>query len=143
MSTKTAPRSLIGATKVRSMTPAETKLLIQCTHIENTDRRDPLTVDGSKIGFIFQVIQKRAQFHGVKMTAGLMLWIASLSNSPGSAILWLYSVHCMDKKDGTASLADWATAFPHIPTEEAMSEVWDAQKDGGANRVDDPAVWKL
>lgn len=143
MTDKTTPRSLIGATATRPMSAAETQLLIKCTRIENTDRRDPLTVDATQMGFVFQVMQKRAQAHGIKMTAGLMLWLATLSSSPGIVVLWLYTVHRMDKKGDVASLTDWATAFPHLPTEDAMREVWDAQKVGSGNMLDDPEVWKL
>lgn len=90
-----------------------------------------------------QLITKRAEYHGLKMTGCATLLIARLSQGvPGRAVQFLHALAANSTADQLVSVEDFCMMFPMgIPDEAGFSAAWDEQKDGGANRIDNPANW--
>lgn len=81
----------------------------------------------------------------LKISRGLALIIVLLSDSPGKIVLWSWTLHNMRNADkSTVSLKDWTYKFANgVPTEDAYSKTWDAQKHQGQNLLDFSSTWVL
>ncbi len=81
----------------------------------------------------------------VKLTLGLLCFIASLSGVPGQIVQWAWELKRLSVQANgkLLTIMDWALAFPTgIPTEEGYLKAWEAQKIGGQNLLDTQEVWE-
>lgn len=107
--------------------------------------KDPKNVESS---FLYNVIEKRIEVQFTfKMEPSAMMWLATISGTPGLAIMYLwyiqYIVHKNDymKKNVVSLDLLCKYAFPMgILSEESNSRIWNKQKfnynDRGSNMVD-------
>ena len=109
------------------------------THIEGEDG----------LGHIGRILLQRLEWtRSVKITIRCAVLIVLLSNGlPGNTVLWAWTLRAIWLKNGrrTVDLHTWLRHFPLVlPSEEEISRVWEAQKDGkspNGNRLDNHQVW--
>lgn len=83
--------------------------------------------------FLYQVLVKRLEAYSPHITElidpRILILCAGLSDRPGIAVLWAYTLaHMLIGKD-TLTLDDWTMAFPMgIPSMEETHKLWDYQK---------------
>lgn len=138
-------KSLMDTQNRRVMTNEEAELMlrIMMTPEMNDQFDEEMSV---QLGFVGQVLYKRLVVCStVKVTKGVALLVAQLSEgNPGNIVMWTYTLHSM-MKDGIKhmiTMNDFVNVFPHgVPTEAGYHEIWDAQKNGGANMLDDKSNW--
>jgi hypothetical protein len=68
-----------------------------------------------------------------------------LCDRPGNSVMWAYTLNEMFVKLGKkVTMGDWIEEFPNgVPTEGAYEKTWEAQKNRGANFIDDFGYWSL
>jgi len=66
---------------------------------------------------------------------------SSLSGgSPGNCVMWAYTLHSKSIKNMT----DLTYAFPDgFPTMRGYHDMWDSQKEGGLNKLDQAETWDV
>jgi len=99
--------------------------------------------------FCFQVMSKRLQASGQKVQLPTMLFLASLCQTPGDAVMWAYTLCDIAERLNVefVGLHELTQMFPDgFPTDTARLACWDAQKDSNApigNAMDDMTSWRL
>jgi len=84
--------------------------------------------------FGYQVLEKRAEFIGLKLTDAVKFFLSVICNSPGEIVMYLYVLRA---KGVEYNMGRLAVLFPNgFPVDSALSECWDRQKIGGANMLD-------
>lgn len=98
--------------------------------------------------FLLRIMRARLGVSTVTVTPYLQILLSAMMDSPGKAVLWAYTVLCLARKlnKTTVALADFVYAFADgFPNEDAMRELWDAQKHRNApagNLLDTNDVWQ-
>jgi hypothetical protein len=89
------------------------------------------------------IITNRLKAAGKAIHVALLAWLAAISNgNPGRAVMWAWTCRSLDLNQTHTDILCWTAAFPlGIPTDEEFERLWDAQKDGGANLLDNPELW--
>ena len=92
---------------------------------------------------MYCLIQKRAEFHGAKLSPTCGAVLTELSQGiPGRAVQLLHALVVNTPVDHQISLRDFCQLFhTGIPSDEGFIQAWDAQKDQGVNRLD-REVWE-
>lgn len=79
-----------------------------------------------KSQFIYQIIDKRANYIGLTLSEPLKIMLMYLAPSPGSVIMYLYALRQNYTK---ATMIEFSKLFPSgILSEENMEIMWDKQK---------------
>jgi hypothetical protein len=79
-----------------------------------------------------------------KFSDGIAAFVPALCDRPGFVVLWCHTIFKMWQKnpDRPVSLGDLCETFPMgFPTDCGAERIWGAQKDRGANLIDDPKNW--
>ena len=84
--------------------------------------------------FGFQVTYNRALSLFSEVSWQAAAWIATITDRPGAAVMYLYAIRDRYPK---LTMNTIAYSFPNgFLTDESLSEMWEAQKIGGANYLD-------
>lgn len=138
-----APPNLIGV-KTREFTIPERTLFMQLSKLADMDH-DPSTIEAESLKEIpiYGIIEHRLRAGNCKMSPLVKLWLVALSEgNPGRAVLWAWTCSHMQMAGDARDILVWTASFPYgIPTDEEYERIWDAQKLGGLNQLDDPAMW--
>jgi len=89
--------------------------------------------------FVYKIIDKRAQFIGLTMTEPVKMMLCMLCNSPGTAVMYVYALRYfqVNAKLGPINTEDLAALFAYgFPSEAELSRLWDLQKNGASNLLD-------
>lgn len=127
------------------MNTEESEILMNLLMSEmRSPEADPELVQLMEADSMCQLINKRANYHGFSTTPELTLMIANTSDGiPGRAVQLLHAVR-MNTPADTQKLTvnHFCQAFASgLPAHQSFTQAWDEQKDGGANRIDNPANW--
>lgn len=139
---------LIKAQK-RRLTREETEALVSIVMIENAKKPLP---ECFKEPFAMKVLKGRLDYFKVPYETGTLLWLMSLCDTPGDAVLFASAVATVaaKKNDGSAvKLSDMTAPETFgfgIPTKEEMHRVWKMQKvhdgKGPDNWLDREEAWR-
>lgn len=142
------------------MTQKDTEIFAKCFLMELNMKDQKADMEfkeeeANQFGRLALVLFKRLHYAGTKVSAATALFVTHYSQgSPGNAVLWAWTLHQMWlKQNRIVNLQDLAESFPFgFPTEEAIGEIWDAQKvhlhnvprDSVLmdNMLDAPFTWK-
>lgn len=76
--------------------------------------------------FMYQIIDKRAQYIGLEMSEPAKVFLMFMSRNPGSAVMYLYAIRTYMKR---VTMQDLARVFPMgYLNESSLEEMWDKQK---------------
>lgn len=84
--------------------------------------------------FSYKVLDRRSAAIGLVLTEPAKLFLSVLCNSPGEIVMYLYVLRNADTHHSMVSIADMFK--DGFPTQEALSESWEAQKKSGCNMLD-------
>lgn len=91
---------------------------------------EQFTIPEVENSFMYQVIDKRAEFMGLELTKPTKMFLMFLSESPGTAVMYLSAIR---QKTNQVSMETLTTLFPvGFVSNEVLDELWDKQK-GFAN----------
>jgi hypothetical protein len=133
--------SLLDSKAVSPMDRDLTDIFIKCTlmetHLDRKNEQEYFTETtalemgpGALILWHRLIAYAPNQKLVAKLTLSAALVVASQCRKPGTSVLWAFTLNRMfQNQNQPVTLADLALAFPiGFPTEEAESEVWEAQK---------------
>lgn len=89
--------------------------------------------------FVYKIIDKRAQFIGLTMTEPVKMMLCVLSTNVSRAVMYVYALRYfqVNAKLGPISTEDLAALFAYgFPSEAELSRLWDLQKNGAGNLLD-------
>lgn len=87
--------------------------------------------------FLYKVLDKRAEFIGLKLNKYIKVLLTLLSRSPGVVVMYLYYLKSKQHPGTELTVEQIARTFPMgFPTEKALEKLWDSQKIGGSNLLD-------
>jgi hypothetical protein len=143
-------KSLLDFPAKRTMTQEECGVFLRCCLASN--KRAPL----ENVDFPgFRIIKSRIPEEvNADIDPWLVLLCTNFTGTPGEAVLWAYTLTEMsyrkkaDRKkaetgNGRLTVSDFADFFPWgVPPEESLRACWEAQKDGGANKMDREENWR-
>lgn len=146
-------QSLLGC-KTRRMTEDESKLLLHLLMLDMHKKGDAiLKIDDDlreREVFVYLVLSKRLEgFNTIspklEVDTAVQIMCTMLCDTPGKAVIWAYTLNELFVKLGhEVAMDDWVNEFPDgVPMEEEYQRVWEAQKSGGANMIDDFKNWSL
>jgi hypothetical protein len=76
--------------------------------------------------FLYQVIDKRAEYIGLELTNPAKIFLMFQTKSPGTAVMYLYALRTRYK---SVSMGTIANMFPMgFPSEDSIEKMWDKQK---------------
>jgi hypothetical protein len=146
----------LKADELRRMDADEAKALINVSIIPEFNEpvsaqqvQAILTKDGElKLPFGLAVLIQRLTLTQAKYAPAVVMMAGILSNSPGDAVMWAYTLFLLAQHNNAVTLDDlimgpFAEGFP---TDEAKARIWDAQKKPGAplgNLLDAKETWEL
>ena len=135
---------LADGKNVAPMTEESTKLFLHLSVAEGANKAlcvpfdltlETLKKDSKYKGlaevFIFQVMTKRLLVcaPATQVTLGVLIYLGSISPTPGQAVQWAYTLHRLSQKVGLVTMAALADAFPvGFPTAKTVENMWAAQK---------------
>jgi hypothetical protein len=134
-------RGLIGV-EHRPMSQAESEMLIRMTmagQSETADwdglHQDLIGKDGQPKSLAYAILFSRLEQVGMidYISPELTIFISTLCDSPGTAVLWAYTLGCIvvDGEISKIGIKEWATYFPMgVPTDKGKETAWDGQKGG-------------
>lgn len=129
------------AAKVEQMTDDTSKMFLTCLMMQKA--REELPGEFTQ-GFSYQVLSKRLAYHGVPATPYAMAFFCAQAINVGTLILYATVLKVLSERNGgqEVTIDDIAKAFPWgFPTEEEVHRIWEAQKVGRNNMVDQEAAW--
>lgn len=98
-------------------------LFMQMLMSENNEN---FTVEPVKNEFMYQMIEKRAEYIGLELSNPAKVFLMFLTRSPGTAVMYLYAIR---SKVNKANMQDLTNIFPMGYLSEAELEtMWDKQK---------------
>lgn len=80
---------------------------------------------------------------GKAIHVALLAWLAAISNgNPGRAVMWAWTCYQLPINGTRNDFLLWTSAFPfRVPADGEFERLWDAQKDGGLNLLDEQELW--
>lgn len=111
-------------------------VFIQCSMAESQNL--PAIPEVAKT-FQYQVIEKRSEAVGLKMTDALKMLLSAIVASPGEAVMYVYALLYIQQveKLSKVDIDAFSIAFPMgFPPESELHKAWDAQKIKGRNMLD-------
>ena len=112
------------------------EIFLMTTMGEMADKPLP---DEAKNEFMYKVISGRSASIGLSLTDWAKAFLMYLTQSPGSAVMYMYALRSKGKDFNMSKLANMFPAG--FLTEESMELMWNDQKVEGGNLLDqvDPA----
>jgi hypothetical protein len=90
-----------------------------------------------KTQFIYNVIEKRAEYIELKINDHVKAFLTYLVNNPGAAVMYLYYMKSAAPPNINISMHELSKIFPMgFPSDSELSELWEAQKIKGNNMLD-------
>lgn len=123
-------RGYLGA-KMRPLTAEESRLWQKLSPIPDEKLVKAMENIKSQVEdtLAFQIIQSRLDVVNVTVDPKLHIWLSDISDRPGDAVLWAFTIARRTKELGrTYTFADWALDFDRLPTDEDREHIWDSQK---------------
>lgn len=96
------------------------------TNLIMAERKQNMNFESVKKEFLFQLIDKRAEFIGLKMSDAVKVFLMYLSQSPGSAVMYIYAIRSKTTNVDMQILAELFDVG--FLSEKALTKMWDAQK---------------
>lgn len=127
-------KSLIDFKRCREMSREETGDFLRCSMADmKVPDKEINFADDESAPFTARVIDSRLRHHGLrdKVSSWVVLFLSTISDRPGTAVLWVYTLaHMLEKGTGVrVGMHELALEFPTgFPVEEAIHECWEAQK---------------
>lgn len=120
---------------VEPMSKSTSGVFITLTLMEN--KKEPIPEQLHSV-FQFQLFRKRGVWIGLRATDHACAFIASLCSSPGELVMYCYALkHWQTLNSKDITIATIADIFPMgFPMNDALEDLWDQQKIGGANMLD-------
>lgn len=90
------------------------------------DSQANFTIEKIKKEFIYQIIDKRAEFIGLKLSEAAKIFLMFMAVSPGNCVMYLYALR---KNYKTVTMSEITNLFPMgYLSEESLGNMWDSQK---------------
>ena len=87
--------------------------------------------------FLYQVIDKRSEYIGLKLNPYTKIFLALLSRSPGTAVMYLYYLKYKHTDDSVMDMTKLTMLFPvGFPPDVELDRLWDEQKVDEKNLLD-------
>lgn len=87
--------------------------------------------------FIYQVLDKRAEFIGLKLNKYAKVLLTLIADRPGTIVMYLCYLKSKQDPGTEFTCEQLARTFPMgFPTDKALEKLWDSQKVGGDNLLD-------
>lgn len=118
----------------KPMSSADSGVFVMCSFHEK-DKAFP--GKGIEDSFLYKVVDKRAKFYGLELTPAVTTMVASLSDSPGTAVMYVVVMKYYAVKEGLSRIGmdEFARMLPMgYPSKDHLSKIWDEQK-GFANGI--------
>jgi len=120
--------------KNEPMTDGLSNVFIKLTMLEMENGGIPPEL---KTQFLYNVIEKRAEYIGLKLNEYVKAFLTCLVNTPGGAVMYLYYLKSKIKSEVNISLLEISMVFPMGFLSDLEShELWDLQKVEGNNLLD-------
>jgi len=112
-----------------SMDKKTTGMLMECI-ITDMNKQIEFDEETAKEHPMMNLLYKRLRWAKVPVSLPLGLFIASISKTPGVAVMWTYTLKKMHQKyNKMLTTTELSYCFPMgFPTEDAMHEIWQGQK---------------
>lgn len=137
------------------MSREETTTFVRCCAID-TGAADMTATEMTKrllspLPFALAILLKRIEVHApeLPLREGVVMWLGSLCDSPGKAVMWAFYLVKRTRALGHAiTMHDLAEDFPYgFPADDAMATLWDDQKGykhglRNDNLLDTAAPWQ-
>jgi hypothetical protein len=110
------------------MSPSLTEAFFSLTMGEMQNLPLPPKLEES---FEYQLVSRRSEFVGLKLSKHAIALIACISGSPGDSVMYVHALRYFQHKHGAkeVTVSEMANAFPMgFLAEQTLSELWDAQK---------------
>jgi hypothetical protein len=92
----------------------------------NEEKQQKINIPAIQTQFLYQVIEKRAQHIGLKLSEHAKMFLMFQSKSPGTAVMYLYALR---SKVTSVDMGTLAQMFPMgFLKEEGLEKMWDKQK---------------
>ena len=134
--------------KKRNMKPEEVEVFIFISMAYLGGENIPEEI---KENFIFNILNKRLIYFKVPVDDWLKVFISTLCDSPGKAVMWAYALFQMHKKiQRELNVHDFSEIQYFgmgLPEESEYKRIWDLQKvkpdyPKSDNALDDPEYWQ-
>lgn len=126
----------LGKSKdILPMTNKQVETFISMDFLERDKTAQAGVLDDLKNNFGWNVIQKRADLYKLKYSVPMLVFVCTLCDSPGKAVMWVHALKRLEQKLGReVGMTELAHAFPMgFPIDPALHALWEAQKAiGGA-----------
>lgn len=120
--------------KNEPMTDGLSKVFIKLTMLEMENGGIPPEL---KTQFLYNVIEKRAEYIGLKLNEYVKAFLTCLVNTPGGSVMYLYYLKSKIKTEEVITILDISKIFPMgFPSDSESHELWDLQKVEGNNLLD-------
>ena len=99
------------------------KIFMQMAFSEGDDN---FSIEDIKKEFLYQIIDKRAEFIGLTLSEPAKIFLMFMTKSPGTAVMYLYALRQSFKNVGMNEITN---LFPMgYLSEESLGNMWDSQK---------------
>lgn len=98
--------------------------------------QEQLNIPEIQSQFLYQIIDKRAEHIGLKLSDPAKIFLMFETKSPGTAVMYLYALRSKFTEANTKTLSD---LFPMgFPQDDTLEQMWEKQKNSfnGANYLD-------
>lgn len=110
----------------KSNTPMTKDLMKVFMQMAFSEGDDNFSIEDIKKEFLYQIIDKRAEFIGLTLSEPAKIFLMFMTKSPGTAVMYLYALRQSFKKVGMNEITQ---LFPMgYLNEESLGEMWDKQK---------------
>jgi len=139
--------SLFDQSRVRPLTKEESAMLVGTLIAEKmTPIPVPPFETDPNCPMGFRLMKARVDQTGVPYSEWMVLFLASLCDTPGKCVMWAHSLVTKTREHGKAiTVLDFGELSPEgVPTEEAYLHFWQTQKQAGAplsNYLDTVEAW--
>jgi hypothetical protein len=118
--------------------PTMSVIYLSCVVNEAIDDQWPPAVTEV---FNYKLVDKRAEYAGLKLTNSAKVLICALADSPGEAVMYITALAYDQKllKYPQLNLKRLLEIYPEgYPSQDKLRKIWEEQKIGGANLLDLP-----
>lgn len=110
----------------KANTPMNQDLSYMFMNMLMSENNENFTIEPVKNEFMFQMIEKRAEYIGLELSNPAKVFLMVLTRSPGTAVMYLYAIRSKVTK---ANMQDLANIFPMgYLNETELETMWDKQK---------------
>jgi len=108
------------------------KIFINVNLMEMNEDGKPLTKE-----FLYQVIDKRSEYIGIKLNTYVKIFLMCIVRSPGAAVMYLYYLKSQHNDGSIIDMTKLTRLFPMgFLTADELDRLWDEQKVDGKNLLD-------